>query len=221
MGDDKRCPTCGDTKQANKFHKDKYQPSGLTVQCKECRNSVNRKNSTPEKSRAKWESWYSRNKEQYSQRRKDIYHSDPKVRQMNRDAAKNWAEKNRERRRAYRDTPEYKKLMEDAKKRFAERNPGIYSFYCARYRADRRQRIPGGELSELDDLVIREAHALAGQRSEETGAPWEVDHMIPLRCKKASGLHCAHNMQVIPRFLNRRKGRKMMITEPLEWLNYL
>jgi len=221
MDDEKRCSTCGEKKQASGFHKDKYQPSGLTSQCKECRNSVNRKNSTPEKSRAQWDSWYSRNKEYYQERRKGIYWANPEVRAQNIETAKRWMKENPDRLRAYRQSPRYKKLMDAARKRFHERNPGIQAAYTASYRAAKIKSVPGGEPSELDELVINEAHALADQRSETTGLPWEVDHMIPLRCKKASGLHCAHNMQVIPRFLNRSKGRKMMITEPSEWLNYI
>lgn len=80
-------------------------------------------------------------------------------------------------------------------------------------------RTPGW-YGALDRFVLQECYHLASLRSEATGVPWEVDHLIPLRGKLASGLHCASNLQVIPATLNREKGCRMVMTEPFEWLSY-
>ena len=74
---------------------------------------------------------------------------------------------------------------------------------------------------EFDDLVMTEAANLAAMRESATGFPWEVDHMIPLACRKACGLHCAENMQVIPARVNESKQNKFILTNPGEWLRHL
>lgn len=71
---------------------------------------------------------------------------------------------------------------------------------------------------EFDDFVIKEAFILAKLRGKTTGIEWDVDHMIPLQAKSASGLHCAFNIQVIPSTLNRKKSNQMIFTEPGEWI---
>lgn len=71
---------------------------------------------------------------------------------------------------------------------------------------------------ELDDLVVQEATSLCMQREYETKLVWHVDHMLPLRAKNVSGLHCADNLQVIPAKMNLAKGNKLMYTERYAWL---
>lgn len=87
----------------------------------------------------------------------------------------------------------------------------------AKRRAARRERIPPW-FGELDQFVLEEAYDLAIQRQELTGIEWHVDHMVPLQAKKACGLHCAGNIQVIPAVMNLSKSNKMLLTEPLAWL---
>lgn len=74
---------------------------------------------------------------------------------------------------------------------------------------------------ELDDLVLEEARDLARMRAESTDMLWHIDHMIPIKARRARGLHCAENIQLIPALLNRRKKNKMMLTRRNEWLKYL
>lgn len=91
------------------------------------------------------------------------------------------------------------------------------------YRLSRKVRVRQAsktQLNELDMLVVKECQDLAKIRSEETGIPWHVDHMLPLNGVKVSGLHCAHNLQVIPASLNLYKNNKMIMTEHLDWLRY-
>jgi hypothetical protein len=61
---------------------------------------------------------------------------------------------------------------------------------------------------ELDAFVITEANALACVREQKTGVKWHVDHVIPLRGKKVSGLHVWNNVRVIPALVNIRKSNQ-------------
>ncbi len=90
-----------------------------------------------------------------------------------------------------------------------------------KYKVEKRARTAKFYESEFDSFVIEEAIGLAKRRTHDTGFKWEVDHMLPLRGKTVSGLHCAHNVQVIPAILNRKKGNKLIYTKPLDWLKDL
>lgn len=74
---------------------------------------------------------------------------------------------------------------------------------------------------ELTSLVTNEAADLADRRQAITGFGWHIDHMIPLRSKKASGLHVWSNLQVIPASLNAKKGSRLILTAPGEWIAHL
>lgn len=87
----------------------------------------------------------------------------------------------------------------------------------AKRRAAKQERLPVW-FGELDQFVMQEAAALAAERAEQTGFEWHIDHMIPLQARKASGLHCADNIQVIPARINIRKRNRLILTEPLQWL---
>lgn len=61
---------------------------------------------------------------------------------------------------------------------------------------------------ELFDLLILEAHHLAGLREESTGLPHDVDHIVPLVSGLVCGLHSEANIRVIPASINRSKGNR-------------
>jgi hypothetical protein len=90
--------------------------------------------------------------------------------------------------------------------------------YWAARRSAKIKRTPSW-FSEFDEFVMSEANNLVILRREATGIEWEVDHMIPLQAKIASGLHIGSNIQVIPMALNRSKRNKMIFTEPFEWMS--
>lgn len=90
--------------------------------------------------------------------------------------------------------------------------------YWAARRSAKLNRTPAW-FSELDRFVMDEANHLVILRKEATGIEWEVDHMIPLQAKTASGLHVGGNIQVLPMWFNRSKRNKMIFTEPFEWMS--
>lgn len=71
---------------------------------------------------------------------------------------------------------------------------------------------------ELTNLVVNEASDLAARREAITGSKWHIDHMIPLKGRKASGLHVWSNLQVIPGAINAKKNNRLVLTTPGEWI---
>lgn len=105
-------------------------------------------------------------------------------------------------------------------KAYYENNKEKFLKWVADRKAVKLQAVPSW-FGEWDEFVIQEAYGLAAQRDAETGIKWHVDHMIPLRSRKACGLHCADNIQVIPAWMNLMKGRSLTITEPMEWIHQM
>ena len=71
--------------------------------------------------------------------------------------------------------------------------------------ARKLQRTPKW-LSQEDLKLIEAKYAMAKWLSEVVGVPYHVDHIIPLRSKKVSGLHIPDNLQVITAKQNLVKG---------------
>lgn len=133
-----------------------------------------------------------------------------------------WHEKNceaiAERKRRWRE--ENREALAERDRRYREANPHIFSALSAKRRAAKRERLPEW-FSEFDQFIMQEAADLCRSRLVSTGLEWHVDHMVPLRSRKASGLHCGHNLQVIPGYLNLRKNNKLWLHEPDQWLHAL
>lgn len=60
-----------------------------------------------------------------------------------------------------------------------------------------------------DRQKIEAIYNKAREMSALTGIPHHVDHEIPLRSKKVSGLHVPWNLRVIPAVDNLRKGNRL------------
>ena len=63
-------------------------------------------------------------------------------------------------------------------------------------------------LSEDDQWMIQEIYSLCRLRSDVTGVPHEVDHIVPINGKDVCGLHVPHNLQVLTKAENRSKSNR-------------
>lgn len=154
--------------------------------------------------RAKQKQWYDENATAQISRYREYRENNL---ERSRQATRNWRMNNPD-------------AVKDYKKRQAAANPHLNRLKVASRRAARQQRIPKW-FGEFDRFMIEEAADLASRRESATGIKWHVDHMIPMRAKLASGLHCGDNLQVIPESMNVRKHNKLWLTEPGEWLRHL
>ena len=82
------------------------------------------------------------------------------------------------------------------------RDPAWANAWNVWKRMKEAKRVP--PWAKFSDTVCfyREAHELTAR----TGIQHEVDHIIPLRSKVVSGLHCVENLQVLTAAANNAKG---------------
>lgn len=160
--------------------------------------------------------WYAENRDK-SQLTKRAYHDRKKTDPAYQAVRKDYMEKHHERllalQRENNSTPEAKAAKAAKKKEQAH----LYRGYEQKRRARLKGAIPKW-YGELDDFVMEQAAELCARRQRLTGFAWEVDHMIPLLATRATGLHWYANLQVIPQTLNRQKNRRMILTQPFEWI---
>jgi len=95
----------------------------------------------------------------------------------------------------------------EKQKQYQKNNPHIVNARSSRYRAEKDNRTPIW-IDKEELWLIKEAYKLAEVRSKMFGFTWHVDHIIPLRGKKVSGLHVINNLQVIIGIENIRKNNK-------------
>lgn len=94
--------------------------------------------------------------------------------------------------------------------KYKRENRAKHTADTAKYRADKDKRTPNW-LTEFDHIHIKALYQLAAMRTRESGFPWHVDHVIPLRGKNVSGLHTPANMRVIPGEENERKNNLFVV----------
>ena len=184
----KTCTKCGEAKSLDSFGKHKATKDGLCSWCKSCHAAATT-------------AWKLKNKQWqvgYNDVRRERYATDPEFKAAcNASSAKTYHEK-------YKHDPKYINRMYAKKKAYVADNLDKYAAWTADYRQKKRHGATNN--TELDELLITEAYALAKDRTETTGISWHVDHIVPLRGKNVCGLNNAFNLQVIPASQNLSKS---------------
>jgi hypothetical protein len=119
---------------------------------------------------------------------------------------------------------EYERNSESYKKRAAiwrSKNPAK-AVMAGRKRQLALTRATPLWLTEAQWAEMNAIYDRAWSLVRSTGVKHEVDHIIPLRHKRASGLHIAMNLAIIPKTDNRRKSNDANLDEiasaHMQWL---
>lgn len=94
--------------------------------------------------------------------------------------------------------------LSENKRRYLDRFPEKHAAREAKRRAELLQRT----MLWADPDAIRRIYEEAARLSSETGVRHDVDHIIPLRGVRVSGLHVERNLRALPFRANRAKGNR-------------
>ena len=159
-----------------------YKKTKLRSSCKKCMNADN-------KGRAL--AWKHRNADALRAKDRELYWANPEK------ASAKY-------KKYYRENIEF---HTNRAKAYIQANPGkAAAAAMLRHNYVKRATLKG--LSKEDFTPI---YALAANMTERTGIRHEVDHIIPLRAKKASGLHVPWNLQVLTKSENSSKGNRWQL----------
>jgi len=92
-------------------------------------------------------------------------------------------------------------------KEWQRNNPHLIRMYAANRRAAILQRSPPW-LTEEHYAQIEDMYQQAFLMKNLSGEDWHVDHIVPIRGKKVSGLHVPWNLQILPAKVNLQKTNK-------------
>lgn len=183
----KTCNKCLCEKDTSAFYANKRMKDGLNTFCIECHKADN-------------------------VARKAKNRADPEFKAMESKAKKAYRERTEEARAVYMAAwrTANKEHADWYSKKYRSENKERYSFLCQKRKLDKLNRTPEW-LTDDDMWLMSEAYALAALRTRVLGVPFHVDHIIPLRGKKVSGLHVPQNLRVIPGVENMRKTNKFEV----------
>lgn len=97
-----------------------------------------------------------------------------------------------------------KELAAATKRAWRIANAGFKNACEAARKARRMKATPAW----ANEFYIAEIYDLAQRRTKSLGIKYQVDHIVPLTSKFVCGLHCEHNLQVIPAPINASKGNR-------------
>jgi 5-methylcytosine-specific restriction endonuclease McrA len=100
-------------------------------------------------------------------------------------------------------------LLTENYKKYKQDNAGQYSSYTAKRDTAKLKRTPKWltkiQLNEIKDIYIK-----ASELTKLSGTKHEVDHIIPIQGKTASGLHVPWNLQILTQSENGTKGNRLL-----------
>lgn len=208
----KTCSKCGEEKTVEMFAKGRSACKACTSAQRKAHREANSEAISEAKKRC-----YAAKRDKYMARMKAYGAAKREVLLAQRKAHyKATLEMQRARREAYRvanrevlaeKAREYKALKPEMRKAWLIANPHISTANRAKRRAAELQRTPSWLTSEHHDQ-IKAIYAERDALTKATGVEHHVDHIVPLRGKNVSGLHCPWNLCVIPAAANQSKKNR-------------
>ena len=198
MNDTRKCTKCQQTHPLSMFNKHKQCRDGINTVCKPCLSEYRKRhkeriqeynkqywNENAEKLKKDNNARYYDNIDQRLEYGKNYYntHSDERSdysrrdRELNADKHKRWRDQ------------------------YRANNPGKVNANNARRRKNIKRATPKWASLKL----IEEQYVLAASKTAELNVPYEVDHIVPINSDVVCGLHCEHNLRVIPKKDNMKK----------------
>ena len=234
----KTCTRCRAVLSLDAFTKDSRRKDGLNCWCRACTRANSKRVAleNPEKAKERQARWYAENKDRAAARHKEWREKNPgkaseycaKWREKNpgknAECSRRWYAANREQallsdkkarqenleKFLIRERESYRKRAEQRSedgKAWRKNNRPRVAYLASRRRSALALRTPPWltieELCEMSGFFDS-----AAQKTDETGVPHHVDHIVPLRGKTVSGLNVPWNLQVIPAIENLKKSNR-------------
>jgi 5-methylcytosine-specific restriction endonuclease McrA len=181
----KFCSCCQRTRLASDFNRRKASPDGLGYKCKSCEKEYRKANAA-----------------RYKNLRREYYEAH---RDLENERSLEYYRENRD--RLIRQHAEYMRMTAAQQAAYRIENKDAYAARLAFGRAARSKRVPPWFTQDHFDQT-RVFYQRARDATDLSGVPYQVDHIVPLRGKKVSGLHVPWNLQVITADENLRKGNR-------------
>jgi hypothetical protein len=183
----KMCCRCKQEKPANQFYANKRMKDGLNTFCIECHKEDNIKRKAKNRAEPEFKAAEKASKKEYRERSVE----------KNAEYMRKWRFENQERIQKY-------------SKEYRDANKARYNFLCRKRKIDLIHRMPLW-LTDDDKWILEQAYELAALRTKMLGVRFHVDHILPLRGKKVSGLHVPQNVRVVTWLENQRKTNKFEV----------
>lgn len=100
----------------------------------------------------------------------------------------------------------YRERKREASRRYYQNNKHKWDQIFVKRR--KQEKLSKRAATERDTQALKRMRLEAQIRTIDSGVKHEVDHVIPLIHPKVSGLSTKHNLQVLTKAANRRKGAR-------------
>lgn len=194
----KCCALCGETKARSEFYTRLESSDGLRSDCKQCVKA---------RTKARYFSTLDDQRVYFAARYKALIAANPDFH-----AQKYAADVEKARRQGRENYSRHSEKRKAAVANWAKANRAKVNSYAKAYKTAKTKACPDWVRSDCDFMwLIEEAYELADVRSKMFGFAWHVDHVVPLRGRRVSGLHVPWNLAVIPGSLNCSKQNKFEV----------